>query len=304
MSCPLPCQLPCPPLRLTLILLVSLFWLAPASAAAETDTAEVALAEQFHLIALLELESAPLEDHHLDRAAALLEMAARLDPSVPRHPRALADVMMLRGDREGALDALNRYGRLRRDDEMARIQYVDLVVAGMQTAEDKVNFLRGSIVDNETLGDALRSHGAVQLHDLHLERGEQAKATAALEQALELNDINPSARQRAYEKLLRDGTAVERVEGLAELLRSNVAQPAVMTALGAELARLGMLDEALRWYQLGTDLALDMQVRAVPTDYEAFGSLLLIDSQPQEARQIGFILQQDPVYGLSAEQII
>ncbi|MEM8873077.1 MAG: hypothetical protein AAGD32_02355 [Planctomycetota bacterium] len=280
----------------------SMIGFAPA-AHAQDDSANAALAEQYHLIAQLELDVVPLEDHHLTRAAALLGAAAQLDPMQPRHPRLLAAVHMLRGDREAALTALNNYGKLRPDDEVARIQYVDLVTAGMQNAQNKVAFLQNRIVDNERLSDGLRSHAAVKLHDLHVERGQQAKADAALAKALELNDVNPAARQRSFEKTLRTGDALDRITALCELLRSNVAQPAVMTSLGSELARLNMLEEALDWYERGNELALEMQLRGVPADYVDQGALLLINSQPQEARVIGLTLQQDAENFVVGEQI-
>ena len=263
---------------------------AAQEAAAQTDDerkADVAFADRLEGVALNDLGAAeqggPGRDPALRRAVGLLQKAAELAPDEPRHLRRLADAALRLGDVETAKSALQTYyTKFDGGDQVALIQYLDLVFADLQRAEDRLAYI-DRVLSAGNLPDEVKSHAAMLARRTHLDRGDDAAAADMLDRALSLNDLNPAALQARYAQVAADGTRADRLAALLDLLRAGPAQPGVMTAVGRELAEAGLTDLAVQWYRRATETAFALALRTPPQDYADYAALLLLNNEPQEA---------------------
>ena len=143
-----------------LIVAMSLPAAADEAVATDDKAASAMLAEEFSgmsykLLAGTEQVNPPL----FMQSAALLDAACRLAPSESRYPRLLADNYLQIGDSANAMTALKAYCALVPDDQVAQTQLMDLFLARMQSADEKLTYCR-SMADE--LADALRKAKAVE----------------------------------------------------------------------------------------------------------------------------------------------
>jgi predicted Zn-dependent protease len=221
---------------------------APDSAAPDATAPALidpALAERLSEFAQFRLRQSQVTEPMWRQAAALLNAASRLSPNDARFPRLLVEARLKVGDTDGALDALNAYRKADPADRIAQIQLIDLYVAGMQTADAKLEYLRG-LLDRSTIPEEVRSHVAAQCVPLLMERS-QEEATAMVEESLKLFPLNPAALRLKYQLLPGDATPAARAAVLLTMLRSNPAQPGVIAELCELLSSVGLSKEAIEW---------------------------------------------------------
>lgn len=278
--------------------------LHPASAQAQQaavadavdPTGTAAVAERLARMAQMSLSGKELTDDHWRQASALLKAACRLNPAEPRFSKLLLDASLQLDDTEAAVAALEMYLKVRPGDQLAKLQLIDLYLTQMETAEKRLEYLTGQLVENTALAKELRSAAATRAARLYLDRDQRAQSYAMLDQALALEPLNPEACAMQYARLSSEGAPpAQRVAALLAMLRANPAQPSAMTLLGDELADVGLHELSQQWYARGFDLAQRLGQPIDPASYlsSAAGALVLGQSKTAEARASG-LLAMDP----------
>lgn len=265
-----------------------------AQDAEPVDPTAPSLADRLESAARVVLIRGRGSDAALRGAVALYEASARLDPSEPRFQRALANLHLQLGDTKSALAALTRLRTLSPGDQTAQIQFIDLAVADMETADQKQRYLQ-RVLNASTVPVDVRSHAAVQLSRLMNEKGDGIAAGEYLKRALELNPVNMAALELADRAAVAAGDKPARVGTLLALLRGNIVQPQVMAALASELASVGIIDQSISWYQLSFATAQRMGQQINLDDYLTYAAVLSVGQQPGQADQaVQGILQAQP----------
>jgi hypothetical protein len=255
---------------------------------------DAALAEQFAQIGQGFLATRTINDAVWNEALALFKIAAQLDPSEPRYQRLIAEAALQSHDPQTALAALQAYARLVRDDQGVQIQIIDLYVAGMQSADGRLEYLRG-IVDKSELDPAVRSYAATRATRLLYDRSQDADAEAMLATALRLNPVNLEALRMNYDRVSETGTSYERAGALLAMLRSNPAQPDVMARLAGELAAAALPMESIAWYQSAFNAAMRTGKLLEPIVLvDAAAEMLIADQYRLADTTVGTLLQGDP----------
>ena len=188
-----------------------------------------------------------------EQSGALLSAAVKLNPSEGRFPRLLAEVMLQSNDETGAIDALGKARRANPSDQFAQTQVIDLYVNRMETAVEKIAYLK-DILGRPAIAEPIRSHAGVVCASLMMDRGQTEAAHNVLSEALRLNPYNAAALKMRYETLPPAATNFERCEALMEILRANPAQPEIAAALADRLASAGIVDDSLPWFNLAASL--------------------------------------------------
>ena len=214
-----------------------------------------ALAERFALAA--DGAASPDADPaSLRAAAAMLELARQNAPDEPRFARASADVLMRLGDRERAIAALVALRAIQPDDQLAMIQFVDLTLAGLETADGRIAYAQ-QIAKAEGVPVEVRSHAAQQLADVFLQRGQDAEAVAAVDLAVSLNPQNATALESQYglRSRMTNAKSADRVQSLRDLIVAAPADPQHLIAMSGEAVRAGSYEEASLCYRLAFAIA-------------------------------------------------
>jgi tetratricopeptide (TPR) repeat protein len=217
-------------------------------AAEDAPASGPALALRFAELAqrMLRSEAAPSEPG-MRQAEALLKAARECDPANPRYARLLADAQIALNDKAGALETLGALRKLQPEDRVAQLEYIDLVVDKMQTADEKLNYLRG-LVPNEAIEPEVRSAAAWRCAMLSLEKREAAQAAEMVKQSLALNPVNWQALYYQYQQTTAGGSQAERFNALLALMRSNPCVADLVVEVARELASAGLVNDALKWY--------------------------------------------------------
>ncbi len=216
-------------------------------------------------------------------AEALGEAALRYAKEDPRLLRQSIDLQLQFGHREKAIELLNAYRKLEPNDQLAMVQTIDLLVEGMQSADERRKYME-QIATSEAVASEVRSHVCVQLYALLIETGDAAAAAKWLNQSILLNPVNPRALQLTLERLFATGgTAPQRTTAMVNLLKSNPMQPSTLATLAQELARAGATDEAVTMYRKAFDMNTALAVRPNADDVINYAALLLATDKPQEA---------------------
>ena len=183
-----------------------------------------------------------------DQGEALLTAAVRLAPQDARIARALVEARLRIGDVAGGLEALDHYRKLKPEDVLAQIRYVDLAGDEMQSADAKLDYLT-RVAESDRVSDEVRSHAAAMAALLSRETLDYSGADDLIRRAVELDPYSPLALQLDYERLLSSNAGrSQRVEALAKLARSNPIQPAVLTRLAGESLAAGLGESANEFY--------------------------------------------------------
>ncbi len=225
--------------------LIGVAMMCVPSAHATSGDAEldVLLAERMAQLADQILSEPEVTTHSMHQAVALLDIARDLNPNEFRFARSSADLCMRMGDRDRAIDALIAVRRIEPADQVAMIQFVDLVTSRMETAEQKVAYLK-QIIDSKGVATEVQSHAAVQLMNLYYTRAEDADAQATLDMALKLNPQNIPALKAKYKLAASTGNTKDRVTALGELMRAAPTDADAMLAMAHEADACGSYENS------------------------------------------------------------
>lgn len=285
----------------TASLACSLLLLAAAAPATPTaSSADVALAARFHSMAIQALEVRKPSETSLLQCAALLEAAHHADPTEPRYPRLLADVMTQLRNTPAAIDALAAFRKLRPDDHRSQLELIDLYVGQMQTVDQKLAYL-SDVLNRTAVPAEVRSIIALRCAALLTEKGDTTGSLQLVEQALSLNPLNLPALIAKFDATVKTASVSQRVALRLAMLRANPDQADQVLALAADLAEAGLVEQAIDWYErptYGPETALQ-----VGPDYAA--QLLLANHVPVARDQLAALLQIAPNhYAIRALRII
>lgn len=223
---------------------------APAQQRAQSATpGDTALAARFAELAREPLQTKNLSRANWDACAAMLRAANRLTPGDARYPRYLVDAEVRIGDRDATIDALKLWLKASPTNISAQTQLVDLYVAGLESSDAKLEYLR-AIIGKPPVGELIRSHAAARAARILLERSETDQAAKTLAEALRLNPLNVDALRLRLQMVAATGTPLERTTAMLALLRANPVQPAVMAMLARQVADVGLPQASLEWYYL------------------------------------------------------
>ena len=251
----------------------------PDASSPQNEYVEPIIAERLFEVAQARLREANVTEPMWRQAAALLQAASKMNPRDPRFPRLLIEARLKVGDRDGAIAALTAYRKIDPADRVAQIQLIDLYAEQMQTADARLEYLR-DLLARESIPTEVRSHVAAACVPLLLERSEE-DAAAMVRQALDLFPLNPKALRLQYELLPPDASPAQRAAVLTAMLRSNPAQPDVVTEVANVMAGAGLGKDSLEWYSI----ALRLYPRSglpYPTGFVAdAGTQLLTSGQSQ-----------------------
>lgn len=236
---------------------------------------------------------------HFRQAAALITAAMRLDPTEPRYPRMLYEAMLQLRDADGALKALKAYRDTTQqaaDDQLAMVSYIDLSARHVETAEGRLDFYR-KFLDSRA-PDAVKAHCAFRASQVARERGQADVEDEMLAQCVKFNPLNMDALRVRLEHQNEKGTPGERVATLLNMLRSNPAQLPVVYNLAREVANAGLVEDALRYYTLGVEVAT-RQGSSLPQEYAlGYASELYLGGQPPMLAAsksiVDQLIKQDP----------
>jgi len=233
------------------MVMVVALWSLRLQAADDTSDSGPALAYRLTELAqrILRGEAAP-SNPGMRQAESLLVAATKLDPKEPRYFRLLADAQIALHDNAGAIDSLAALRKLIPDDQIAQLEYIDLIVDRMETVDEKLKYLQG-LVPNEVIAPEIRSAAAWRCAMLLLEKRQTTDADAMVKQAISLNPLNWQALYYQYQQVNASGTSVERFNALLALMRSNPCVPDLIVEVARELASAGMVSESLKWYTYG-----------------------------------------------------
>lgn len=236
---------------------------APAASEAAVPVTSPELGMRFASLAQDTLRGKEMGPAQFKEAAALLMAAMKLDPDEPRYPRMLYEAMLQLHDNQGALNAIKAFRSIslagRADfeqpvnDQLMMVNYIDLTAGTKQTAEDRLNFYKSMLDTNAP--DPVKSHCAFRASQLAHERGQDDLEDTLIGQSLKFNPLNMNALRVKLEQLSINGTALERVDVLQSMLKSNPVQPLVLYRLARELADAGLPEESLRHYTMAANLS-------------------------------------------------
>src|SRR5258706_1067686 len=230
------------------MVMVVALWSAKLLAVDDTSDSGPALAYRLTELAqrMLRSEAAP-SNAAMRQAEALLIAATKSDPTQPRYWRLLADSQIALQDKAGALETLGALRKLTPDDQVAQLEYIDLIVDRMDTVDQKLEYLQ-RLVPHEVIAPEIRSAAAWRCAMLLLEKRQTSDADAMVKQALALNPVNWQALYYQYQQVTASGSQVERFNALLALMRSNPCVPDLIVQVARELASAGLVTDSLKWY--------------------------------------------------------
>src|SRR4051812_18096165 len=164
---------------------------------------------------MLRSEAAP-SNAAMRQAAALLKAARECDPDNPRYARLLADAQIALHDNAGALETITALRKLEPDNQVAQLEFIDLVVDRMETVDQKLKYLQG-LVPNDAIAAEIRSAAAWRCAMLLLEKRQASDADAMVKEALSLNPLNWQALNYQYQQARASGSEVDRFNALLAL---------------------------------------------------------------------------------------
>jgi hypothetical protein len=213
----------------------------------------IALAERMETFAHQMLRTADVPPQAWTQSTDLLKAAVKLDPNEPRYARLLADGLLSLDDSDGAITALRAYTKLQRDDQFAEIQLLDLYLAKMQSADQKIAYLR-AVLDKEELAPEVRSAAAVRCAQLLAARLQTAEALKMLSSALTLDHLNSAAMRAKYDLTSSTVSRLDRVQQLLNLLMACPADPVIASKLAQQLADAALVNSSVQLYGYANEL--------------------------------------------------
>jgi hypothetical protein len=267
---------------------------SPPATQPSNAQADPAIAERLVDVAAEVLAKSGLSTANYEQAAAFLEAASRLNPAEPRYHRLRYEASLQAGAVGSAIDALIAYARLEPSDLQAQAKLIELYAQRMETADDKLRYLRQDLLPTTSIPAEVRAHAAVMACRVLLERGERKSAEGLAFEATRLNPLDPEAQRLRFDLSTRDGTPVDRLGGLLAIVRASPLELGAVMSVGDELAQAGITD-APSWYSAAVNLCArngTTPPRELVINYAA--SLLTVSAERDSEAWVERILQVDP----------
>ncbi len=227
---------------------------APVTPASTDPNGSVALAQRMEAFAHQMLRTADVPPQAWNQSADLLKAAVKLDPAEPRYARLLADDLLTLDDSAGAVQVLKNYTtNLNTDDQYAQIQLLDLYLAQMQSADQKIAYLR-NVIDKDALPAEVRSAAAVRCAELLAARLQTDEAVKMLGDALSLDHLNSAAMRAKYDLTSATASRLNRVQQLLNLLMACPSDPGVAARLAHQLADAALVNSSIELYGYANSL--------------------------------------------------
>jgi tetratricopeptide (TPR) repeat protein len=264
---------------------------------------DLALAERFASVAE-DSALGNLPEPILRQSAALLDLSLKLNPNELRYLRSSADVLMQVGDLDRAIQALNTIRRLDPQDQLAMVQLVDLQLGKMESADQKLTYLR-QVVGAPSVAAEVRSHAAFQGYQLLVDRGQDSQAIAMLEQCLELNPQNVSALRIRYQQALATGDTEKRISALIGVIEASPAEAEALISMAQEASAVGAQAQAGMLYNIGFAALVAQGQQPSLNDYIDFANSTMVGGNYVTAMEIAKMLihadeRQPELYTLHA----
>lgn len=274
-----------------------------SSLRAQVTTGDAALdrhvAERFALLADQISLTPEIPTAGLRQSAALLDLARQLVPDEFRFARQSADLYLRLGDRDRAIDALTAVRRIEPSDQLAMVQYIDLIESKMETAEAKIAYLM-QIADARGVAPEVQSHAAYKLVDLYYARGQDSEAEEALKKSLQLNNQNLAALKRKYQIAAQGGDAKTRVRALVELMRAAPTNTEGMIALAHEADAIGDFDNSASMRIFALRILASQGVAPDINEIINFTGTQMLADRPEAVQgmlgQLGQLMKEDGRY--------
>jgi tetratricopeptide (TPR) repeat protein len=274
-------------LRLALVsMMLSGLCVAQARADDQTPVGDpdgsIALAQRMETYAHQILRSDNVPPSAWNQSADLLKAAVKLDPNEPRYARLLVDALLTLDDGPGAIKALQSYIKLNRDDQFAQVQLLDLYLGQMQSADQKIAYLRG-IIDKQDLPPEVRSATAVRCAQLLAARLQTSEAIKMLDAALTMDHLNSAAMRERYSLTAPTATRLNRVQQLLNMVMACPTDPIVATWLAEQLADAGLVNQSIQWYSYANSIYSESGIRPDASFALGASSELLIADRIDES---------------------
>jgi tetratricopeptide (TPR) repeat protein len=181
------------------------------------------------------------------RLVALSRLADRLEPGNWQVCSLLADIHLARREPAEETKALAGCLAVHTDDRVRWLRWVDGRLQTLQTAEQRVAFLR-QIVADEAAVPAARSEAAAMLAAILSGQGGAAEALAAARRAVELDPYGPDGL-RMLAGLEAELPSIHPVDRNLRLLRGELRAPGGAWQVALALSRSGLGKEAVPFFE-------------------------------------------------------
>jgi|GEM_PF-1649651 len=168
------------------------------------------------------------------------------------------------GREANAHEALERYSRLRPEDDKAAIDLIRLEIDKAQTADQRAKFAREELAKPRR-SRPVQSELQYWLARYHFERGDLDNASTHISKSLLKNPLNIAARELAYEMFGETEPELQRVEVALQLISANPSQVALIWDLGQFLDSLALHQRAQEWF----NRAIEVHRRSDPSPVPA-----------------------------------
>ncbi|MDP9173643.1 MAG: hypothetical protein M3O30_07230 [Planctomycetota bacterium] len=247
----------------------------------DTD-GSIALAEQFASSAHQALRSGPKSAPAWGESAALYRAALRLNPAEPRFARALADTCLHQGDAAGAMEALQIFKKLKPENQVAQVQIIDLYLAEMQSADNKLKYLH-QIQNKHAIAPEIRSEAAVRIAKLLVGKSQIPEAIKSLDAALVLNKLNLGAMRMKFQLTRTPDASLVNVMQLLNMMQAAPGDPVLISALAQQLAQLGLVEQSISWFSLADNMFRQTGTQPDAQFVKGAASELFISNRPDIA---------------------
>jgi len=148
---------------------------------------------------------------------------------------------------EAAIEALEAYLAVHRDDHAVALRWLDMTVAARNTAEERLTHLAKLSADAAIL-PTLRSEAEAQRGHVFLGQGQAPQAKEAFDRALQLDGGNASALVGRL-GMIAEPTCADRAAVLLADLKANAGQAPTANELADLLQIVGLHKQAVTYYK-------------------------------------------------------
>ena len=201
-------------------------------------------------------QSADASSSKVSRTLVLLEFARKLSPRDPVINRQLVDLYESLGCLTDASTAAAIYLDSYPDDYAMVLRWMRLTLAGLNTADERIGFLK-RVVENNSLNRSARAAAAVELVRIYQGQGRRSKQVQqACQKALTLDPYQPIALRKMLE-LDRKEDVISLFNMNLKEFRGNPRNLYTAVSIAHALRAAGVYDKAIIFYDHACSIARD-----------------------------------------------